>query len=255
MNAPTEADARLAIVQYWHDEDIPPDIRELLATFPEHNPDFRHLVFSEATAERFLEDHCGRAELEAFRASAVPAMQADYFRYCAAYVLGGVCVDADCRCVASLRELVASGGEIFEGPKPNHAHNGFFGFGSAGHPLLRLAIDVATTNVEFRIADKVWVVAGPWVFGKLLRMWRQGATAHIEKARSGPEFVGKPHRLRYLDALQEKIGGDARVEAAFEGVRVSSLERAWTFIAHAGAGLAYKQSKTHFPNFEGSIYR
>lgn len=78
---------RIPLVQYWHSPKIPSDVAELMQSFHDHNLDMEHLNFS------------------AFRSCAVPAMQADYFRYCAALALGGICVDADFRCLQPLASI------------------------------------------------------------------------------------------------------------------------------------------------------
>jgi mannosyltransferase OCH1-like enzyme len=251
-----ELSDRPAIVQYWHEEVVPDDVREMSATFPEHNPDLRHLVFDESSAAELIAGHLGAAELDAFRTCAVPAMQADYFRYCAVYALGGVYCDADCRCIASLKPLLEDGGEIFEGPQQGHAHNEVFAFSAPGHPLLRLSIDIATTNIQHRVWDKVWMATGPWIFQELLGMWRSGSIERrLEWARLSPFFAGNARKLRYLDTLGETLGDDARIAAAFEGVRVSPISKARTFVTHRGTDLAYKRTEAHFPNFKRSIYR
>jgi mannosyltransferase OCH1-like enzyme len=244
------------IVQYWHEKVLPDDIAEMSATFGARNPELPHLVFDEASADEFIATHLGTAEHDAFRACAVPAMQADYFRYCVVYVLGGVYVDADSRCIASLRPLLeGEGGEIFEGPERGHVHNGFFSF-SPRHPFLRLAIDIATVNIQHRISERVWVAAGPWIFMEMVRVWRADTVAgHFEHAMSAAAATNNPSKARYFAALQTAIGGDDRVAAAFRGVRVSPLSKAQSFIVHGGSHLSYKHSESHFPNFPGSIYR
>src|SRR5690348_1645791 len=94
----------LPIIQYWHSEQVPEQIAELTATFRDLNPALPHLVFSEAKAEEFIAEHFEAREVAAFRSCAVPAMQADYFRYCAALALGGIYSDVSfyCRCPLEL---------------------------------------------------------------------------------------------------------------------------------------------------------
>lgn len=103
------------IIQYWDSGSPPEEVAELIETFREHNPDTPHLVFSESEAERFIAEHFGPREVEAFRACALPAMQADYLRYCAVFALGGIYADADCECHRALQPLVdrSEGGHLF----------------------------------------------------------------------------------------------------------------------------------------------
>ena len=245
------------VIQYWNEEAVPDDIAAMLATFAEQNPDFQHLVFSERSAEELIASHLGPREAAAFRACAVPAMQADYFRYCAVYALGGVYCDADARCIASLRPLVeVEGGELFEGPERGHARNEVFAFRRPGHPFLRLTIDIATMNVEGRVWDLVWMATGPLIFRELIQMWRSGSVeAVLAAARSSPRFEGDARRQRYFDELQARIGDDAQLARAFEGVRVSPLSKAERLVDHGGSHFAYKRTEAHIPNFRSSIYR
>jgi mannosyltransferase OCH1-like enzyme len=248
---------RPPIIQYWHEEVVPDYIEEAFATFREHNPDLRHLAFSESAADALISENFDSRVAEAFRVCAVPAMQADFFRYCAVHVLGGIYCDADARCVASLRHLVeGDGGVLFEGPERGHARNEIFAFGSPGHPLLRLSVDIATMNVEGRIWDKVWMATGPWIFRELIGMWRSGSIESVfAEARSSPRFENDTRRLRYFDALQARIGDDAQLARTFEGIRVSPLSEAKSLVMHGGSHFLYKQTDSHFPNFKSSIYR
>lgn len=245
------------VIQYWNEEAVPDDVGEMLATFAAQNPDFHHLVFNQSSAERLIAAHLGPREAAAFRACAVPAMQADFFRYCAVYALGGVYCDADARCLGSLRPLVeAEGGELFEGPERGHARNEIFTFREPRHPFLRLTIDIATMNIEKRAWDLVWIATGPWIFRELIHMRRSGSIeAVFADARSSPRFANDPRMLEYFDALQATVGGDSRLARAFEGVRVSPLSKGQHMIRHGGSHLGYKRTEAHFPNFRSSIYR
>jgi mannosyltransferase OCH1-like enzyme len=257
MSGDRQATDRPAVIHYWHEKIVPDDVARFLATFPEKSPDFRQLTFNESTAEALIATHLGSREAMAFHACAVPAMQADYFRYCAVYALGGVYCDADSRCLGSLSPLLdIDQGELFEGPERGHLHNELFTFLSPGHPLLRLTIDIATMNIEHRIWDVVWMATGPWIFRELVRMWRSPSIDTIfEHARSSPHFANDARRLRYFDALQERVGDDAQLGSAFEGVCVSPLSMAQRLVQHGGSQLEYKRSESHFPNFMASIYR
>src|SRR5262245_47838054 len=142
------------LVQYWHSESIPGYIEDLLATFRDHNPSMRHMVFNEGTATEFIARHYGERELRAFHACAVPAMQADYFRYCAVHVLGGTYVDVDFRCERPLDGLAEFDGmgQLFE-REHGGIVNGIFIFTSPRHPVLSLALEIATANIEQRVSQ------------------------------------------------------------------------------------------------------
>jgi hypothetical protein len=242
----------------------------LFSTFRDCNPDFHHQVHSEAGAERFIAEHFGSRELAAFRACAVPAMQADYFRYCAVYVLGGIYADGDYRCLRSLRPLVDGDhpGEVFLSPtvarvnarKTRYVWNGFFAFREPGHPLLKLAREIATANVEARIAERVWPAGsnvgmslwctlGSGVF-TLMRFMRDWGSfdAFIEGIAGSP---AEPFGELYC----EVVGSHERVAEAFDGVRVSPFERLANWVGDPEGPLPYKDTEAHWANFKTPIFR
>lgn len=244
------------IIQYWHDEDVPDYIRELFDAFRTHNPKLQHRVFSEATADTFIAENLGKRELEAFRACAVPALQADYFRLCGVYVLGGVWCDADILCVSSLSPLLNGheGGELFWYPTGQAVCNGFFIFSQRRHPLLKLAIDIATAQIENRISERVDVVAGSWVFTVLVEAQRSGSFDAWLDSASGQmlqPFRRKPHHKENLRRLIE----DSQLGEAFQSVSVQPRSKLDGLLLHPVPNLPYKNSESHFLNFKGSIYR
>jgi Glycosyltransferase sugar-binding region containing DXD motif len=256
------------IVQYWHGEDVPGEIGQLLVSFREQNPEMRHLVFSEASAERFIDDRFGSRELAAFRACAVPAMQADYLRYCAVLHYGGVYADADLRCVAPLSSLLdaAETGILFGWEKlpprwqntsfewrervgPYRAVlNSLFAFASPGHPLLELAVEIATANVENRVAEDVGLTTGPAIFTCLYLLRELGSFgAYVDYVEGGVLESSAP-------LLCETIGDYHRVPRAFSGVLIPPMaeSQAWAFTPRPPP--SYKAT-SHWADVTSSIFR
>jgi hypothetical protein len=258
-----------AIVQYWHSEEIPGYIAELLASFGAANPEMRHLVFSMRKAERTIGEHFGGREVEAFRACAVPAMQADYFRYCAVHALGGVYADADFRCLTSLRNLLdgPQSGTLFGRPElpPRWRNpqfewreragpyrvvmNSFFAFPSPGHPLLELAVEIATAGVEGRVAEDVALVTGPAIFTSLYLLRETGSFEEFVRYAEGGALEPSS-RL-----LCETIGDYERVGRAFAGVSMPAETEARAWVGSPDAPLPYKDTEAHWMNTSTSIYR
>ena len=258
-----------ALSQYWHAETIPAYLQGLIAVFRDRNPDMRHAVFSRAEAERFIASHYGRREVEAFRACAVPSMQSDYFRYCVALALGGIYSDVDYECLRPLRPLLESceGGEIFLGPtqfslkgrEANRVWSGLFGFREAGHPFLRLALEISTANIEERLAERIWpagdraveaiwLTVGPGVptLMRFIRNW-----GSFEAFVDGVE--GTPIEP-FAAAYCETIGSYGRIVEAFEGVRVSPSEAMFSWLADPQIPMPYRDTDDHWHNFRGSIF-
>jgi Glycosyltransferase sugar-binding region containing DXD motif len=260
----------LRIGQYWDTENTPGYIEDLFGTFRVHNPDFNHLIFSEAGTERFIAEHFGPRELAAFRACAVPSMQSDYFRYCFGLALGGVYADADYRCVRPLRPLLdrLEEGEIFlgraerplNGRRMRLVWSGFFAFRQPGHPFLRLALDIATANLEARIPEQVWPVGemvvesiwltvGPGVPTLMRFIYEWGSLdAFVEGVKGSP---AEPFAELYC----EVIGDYQRIVEAFKGVRVSPYETMMTWIGKPEFPLPYKQTDVDWHNVKTAIFR
>lgn len=255
MEEPKAVARKLPIIQYWHREEIPDDITGTIASFRNHNRDLPHMLFNEVTADRFIEEHLTNRELAAFRACAVPAMQSDYFRYCAVLVLGGIYADTDLFCTRPLQSLIEPGveGLLFKPiEKPAPANNNFFLFTVPGHPMLRLAIDVSTDNIERRIADKISWVTGPWVIRTL---WLVREAGSFDAARR--HLPGR--RLqRMVGSVVRAAGTHRQVVQAFENVRIVPRSHTAKWFSRPPYILRYKQGVTHWPNWQNrgnGIYR
>lgn len=101
------------LVQFWNDAShVPADVRACLDSWtPLEQPGFRRLLFDDATAFQFIDDHFSERHVLAFEACGHPAMRADYFRLCFMLQVGGLYVDADDRYLGSrsTRRLAAVG--------------------------------------------------------------------------------------------------------------------------------------------------
>jgi hypothetical protein len=239
-------DASPPIIQYWHDEDVPGYLGESLSSCERHNPDLEHLLFNRSTAAAFIEERCSPRELAAFRSCAVPAMQSDYFRYCAGLALGGIYLDVDHACAAPFRPLLEDGaeGQLFK-RSIGMMLNGVFVFRSPGHPFLRLALDVTTANIESRALENVPGVTGPMVFAGLVMLYELGSIdAFLQVAGSGagrwqPRLMG------------EVVGSYDRVAEAFETVGVYPVERLNGLLD--SRDLRHARNR-HWLRWESSIY-
>lgn len=256
------------LIQYWHAERPPDDVAELLAGVARLNPEMDHRLFDERTAAAFVAERFGARESAAFAACAVPAMQADYFRYAAVLALGGAYVDADFQCVAPLLPaLEAAPATLFGRPgvpsmwppdlfgsRPRVGPfrivaNSLFLFRAAGHPLLRLALDVATANVERRVSEDVAVTTGPGIFTSLYLIDRLGS---LDAFR---EYVADGILAASADLCCEVVGDPARITAAFAEVSILPFERSRELVLEAGDALAYKATEVHWVNNRRSIFR
>jgi hypothetical protein len=248
----------LPLIQYWHVENVPSEVEELFARVREHNPDMRQMIFSQSSAKEFIETHLGAREVSAFEACAVPAMQADYFRYCAVHVLGGFYCDADCICAGSLLPLLEADGILVESMSmPETLNNNLFAFRDPGNLFPKFAMDIATAAIENRVSEKVSAVTGPFVFNLLWRAFKHGSLeGWLLKAVGSAGLRGDGKRVkRQVEAIRAAVGDDTRLASAFEGVRVVAWADILDVITPGSNDLSYKKTSDHFIKWEGDIYR
>jgi hypothetical protein len=264
-------EGRPLVIQYWHSGAPPPPIADLLATFPRHNPGLRQLLFDEASAAAFIAERFSPRHVEAFRACAQPASQADYLRYCAGYALGGLCIDADYRCLDDLAPLfrLLSRGIVFgkRDPLPPeiasvarlpyrvgaywHLLNGIFAFREAGDPLLELAIEVATANVEARVADGavgVWLTTGPGVLTSIYLLERLGSADDF--MRYATDTVLEPA----APLVCEVVGSRSVFGRTLAGVAMPPFEEFDPWLKHVGVPRG-EEGTRHWSWPRGSIFR
>lgn len=250
MRAANGMAGQLPIVQYWHDGRPPDYIAEMLDSFRAHNPGMPQLVFDEGHAEELISERFSSREVSAFQSCAVPAMQADYFRYCAALAHGGLYADADLRCTGALSELMPSPGEGWLVVRPHRAIvNGLFAFGSGGHLLLELTLEIATANIEGKSWRAVYMATGPGLWTTLYWAWRCGSfEAFADRA---PNSMWR----RYTCECAEIVGAYDRLSRAFEDVDVKPASDLGPFVKASEATLPYKETDGYWLNATGRIYR
>ena len=237
------------LTQFWDTDPVPVEIEPLLASHVRCNPDLTHRLFSRRQAEAYIGAHFGPRELKAFRACAVPAMQADYFRYCATVAEGGFYSDADAHCLSPLRPLLGShAGVVFRRGNANVV-NGLFAFSQAGNPLARTALEIATLGIERRISESVWVTTGPGIFTylHLLSVMTAAERSHLDYDFIGPD-VTRSMRLCHEVACTEAGG----IDALFDGVRVAGFAELDGVLCDED--LPYKLTGVHWTNWTRSIF-
>jgi len=253
------------LIQYWRSQRIPSDVYKLCQQTRARNDSLRHQIFDHGAAAEMIRTRLGHREHAAFEACAVPAMQADYFRYCAVFALGGIYCDADSACTGSLKLLLEADGTLFffeRKGEPRVMINHIFAFREPGHPLLRLAIDIATVNVESRFTELVPFVAGQPILMLLQEIRRTGSIdEYIDRLQRGwlsrRENARIDHRRwhEHFDVVRTVIGDYSRVKDAFTGVRVRSYHEVSHLVDCGDSNLAYRRTSEHYPNWSGSIYR
>jgi hypothetical protein len=105
------------IVQFWDDaESLPADVKACVESWKVlERCGFRHILFDDSSAERFIRKNFGATHVEAFSKCPHPAMRSDYFRLCYIALKGGIYIDADDMYTGvPLEDLIANGALILQ---------------------------------------------------------------------------------------------------------------------------------------------
>lgn len=153
---------KMKLFQYWNTRAVPDEVETLMRTW-EHDTAFEYWRYHEETAIAYLRYHFGPRELKAFQSCGVPAMQADFFRYCALQAEGGIYVDADTYRGGNLAGLLAEADRGMFMTRETRVANDFLFVREPGDPLFRRFVDQAVENIERRSSQNVWKVTGPWI--------------------------------------------------------------------------------------------
>jgi len=149
-----------SIVQYWDSPKPPADLRALMQSWRDANPDFEYRLFDDRAARDFLELYAPEVR-QAYRRAREAAQKADIFRLAWLFAHGGYYADADDRCfqpigtiipahaaLAMYQEDVCSIGNNFIGAVPQHS-------------IIGRALDLAVEAVNRGDQDLLWFSTGP----------------------------------------------------------------------------------------------
>lgn len=161
MTMRTQSAIPSRLTQYWDSEQLPPEIAGYMQSWVDMNPGFAYQRFSDERAQSWLAAHHPPRVLAAYCKAAEPAMKADYFRLALLSIEGGFYLDADDRCRRPLRDWVPPHAE-FVGYQENYGTlgNNFIGVVPA-HPVIVLALRLATEAIERGDEDLLWLATGP----------------------------------------------------------------------------------------------
>jgi|GEM_PF-1965436 len=158
-----------AMIQFWHDPQIPDDVAAAMRSWQRLCPGLRHQIFDDSAARAFIEQRGPAAVLPHYDAARHPAMRSDLFRLAYLAEHGGIYVDADESCQHDMRPVFAalSTVELILWLSPNtppYLFNGFIG-ASPASPLLREAL-AETLRLLDEAASRntpaaIWQTTGP----------------------------------------------------------------------------------------------
>lgn len=187
------------LFQFWDKPEPPEEVAVLMESWAA-DPDFTYRRFNAETADAYIAAHIGDRAAAAYRSCAVPAMQADFFRYCALYHEGGVWVDADSKNSGKLAAFIADAGRGMLMNREQRIANDFLFVRAPGDPLFEKVVAQAIENIENRTSQNVWMVTGPGIMthmhlDPLRKPWFNGF--EIRPAREVREIVVFCNDLAY----------------------------------------------------------
>ena len=156
------------IVQFWDAAEPPVDIAALMGTWLIHNPCFDYVRFDEDAAERFLAERHPTEVLQAYRRALQPAKKADLFRLAYLLVHGGIYVDADDRCRASLLPLLPLDADLVLYREDVGTLGNNFIAALPGHAVVHAALDQAVTAINRGDDELLWLATGPGLITRAL---------------------------------------------------------------------------------------
>lgn len=134
-----------------------PLIFPLFADFTYKNPTIALKYFNDSESSRYVREQCGNRAGDAYNAVRGGGMRADLFRYCVLWKFGGVYGDLSQRYRVPLHLLVDFYRDrlvLIRGQRASYDLSQHRVVGTSfmaavpGHPLLRLALDTAVSNIE-----------------------------------------------------------------------------------------------------------
>ena len=229
-------------------------IEKLAQSFIKLNPNHSYLFFNDIQAEVFVRQHMPPHIIRAYEMMPAPVLKADYFRYIALYILGGVYSDGDTECLRPIDTWTDNytnvsfivGVEVETPVRFQGFARAFqlcqWTFASAPkHPILKRIIDDIAKQTKFSNASQLniptildWTGPGPWsdtVFDYLKE------TYHVERKTLSQSkhgrLVGDIYFLpitafdprAYNMGEKGKNGTEARVWHYFHGGWIKSLPK------------------------------
>lgn len=156
------------IVQFWDSASVPQDVRDLMQTWREVQPEFEYELFNNRTALDFIRQHFQVDVSTAYTRAHGPAQKADLFRLAYLFIKGGIYVDADDRCIGRLDSIIPSTATLALWHETYGTVGNNLIAAVAGHPVIKRALAQATIAINRGDRDSLWLSTGPGVVTRSL---------------------------------------------------------------------------------------
>ncbi|MBK2238656.1 glycosyltransferase, partial [Francisella philomiragia] len=149
------------ITQYWSYGDIPSEVQDIMQSWIDHNPSYRHIVFNKSQAIEFIEKEYGQEVKALFLECTLPAMESDFFRL--AYILkyGGIYADARLKSSADISALICEGSKVYFLQRDiGVIRNGFI-VAKPQHYVIKFIFESMISNMKSKYFESIWDTTGP----------------------------------------------------------------------------------------------
>ena len=156
------------VVQFWDSAPPPEDVRAIMRSWREVNPDHAHRVFDAASAGAFITDVYGARAGAVFARAGGGAQQADLFRLGYLAASGGIYADADDRALSGLHAIVPPDARLVLYQEDIGTVGNNFVAAAPGHAVIRRAFQLAMSAMARGDEDTVWLSTGPALLTRAL---------------------------------------------------------------------------------------
>lgn len=192
-----------SICQFWDSPAPETDLVALMDGWPRRHPGWAYRRFDDASARAYLVAHFPAEVLAAYRRARSAAQKSDLFRLAWLLRNGGLYVDADDRCLASVDSVLGTAGLLLW-----HEHLGSIGnnfvAATPGHPVVAAAFTEAVRNVIEGHGESIWLSTGPGLVTRAFASWLAADTTRLAHLGGSVRVLSKP-QLRAVAAPGCKV--------------------------------------------------
>lgn len=215
------------IFQHWNSVEVPLEVDAIMDSWRSEKR-YEHSRFKKSDAISFLSGRFGQEHVRAFNAAGNYAEGSDFLRLFYLLAEGGVYSDADNRLTGDLDNLLEGQGGLVlfpwlpVAPVANHAF-----FARPGHPLLKIAAELALKSLLAHEETNTWFKTGPGLLTRATAIYLLNTPA--EEAQNDLNILSYQQVVQFLTPVQSlpyKSTGSywAAKENAFSELIVETMQ-------------------------------
>lgn len=173
------------IYQSWKTHELYGQMKEAVEHVKKLNPEYKHILYSDADCRKLLLDNFGENYALAFDTLKPGAFKCDFWRYAVLYLYGGIYMDIDMKPVVPFREFVNGRASFISIADAKHfftpSCNVYQAFIACvpKHPIMKYSLEICFNNIVTRRQDMFenLSVTGPVVVGVAMNLyWKKQKT-------------------------------------------------------------------------------